>query len=56
MQRRRSDNMSIKLSDFLDIDDINFEENSIFQELVKISIVEEKNTEKSHLEVEVDKD
>ncbi|WCG38552.1 hypothetical protein PML80_04285 [Aerococcus urinaeequi] len=33
--------MSIKLSDFLDINDINFEENSIFQELVKVSIVEE---------------
>lgn len=48
--------MSIKLSDFLDVNDISFEDNSVFQELVKISIVEEKNTEKSYLDVEVDKD
>lgn len=48
--------MSIKLSDFLDIDDINFEENSIFQELVKVSIVEENHNSVSFLNVEVDKD
>ena len=37
----RTKNMSIKLSNFLDINDINFEENSIFRELVKVSVVEE---------------
>ena len=35
----RTKNMSIKLSDFLDINDINFEENSIFRELVKVSVM-----------------
>ena len=37
----RNSNMSVKLNDFLDIDDIDFEENSVFKELVKVSIVEE---------------